>query len=53
MQSFAIPGWVWVNLVVLIAAAVFVGIRLAITGKTGQHEAELNPTSSNLGRAAE
>ena len=28
MQTLAIPGWIWVNLVLLIAAAIFVRVKL-------------------------
>jgi len=29
MQSFVIPGWIWVNLAVLVVAAIIIGVKLA------------------------
>lgn len=35
MQIFIIPLWIWINLVLLVAAAILVCVKLA-TGKTGR-----------------
>ena len=48
MQTFVIPGWVWINLVLLVAAAIFVGVKLAAAEKTGRQK----PVSSAISRAA-
>jgi len=28
-QSFTIPVWIWINFAVLVAAAVYIGVKLA------------------------
>ena len=35
MHTFVIPGWVWINLALLVAAAIVVGVKLAVAEKTG------------------
>jgi len=45
MQLFTIPGWIWINLALLVAAAVLVCVKLA-TGKTGR-----KPVAGNIRRA--
>ena len=39
MQSLAIPGWVWVNLIILVVAAVFVRVKLGKTSTTKRRDA--------------
>jgi len=38
MQTFVIPGWIWVNFVLLVAAAIFVGVKLAVEKKDGRQQ---------------
>lgn len=40
MRNFVIPGWIWINLILLVAAAVFVRVRLAAAEKTGRRKPE-------------
>lgn len=51
MQIFVIPGWVWINLILLVAAAVFVWVKLAAADRTGRQKPESKPVSSGIGRA--
>jgi hypothetical protein len=51
MQNFVIPGWVWINLVLLIAAAIFIGVKLAAEEKADRRKPESKPVSANLTRA--
>lgn len=39
METFIIPGWIWLNLVILVAAAVFVAVKLAIDSRSSGHGA--------------
>jgi len=36
MQIFALPGWVWINLALFAAAAVFVAVKIAAVEKAGR-----------------
>jgi hypothetical protein len=51
MQNFVIPGWVWINLILLVAAAIFVWVKLAATEKAGRQKPESKPVSADLRRA--
>ena len=51
MQIFVIPGWVWINLIVLVAAAIVVGVTLASAEKTGRLKPGSKPVSSGIRRA--
>ena len=53
MQNFAIPGWVWINLVLLVAAAIFVWVKIYAEEKAGQRKPASKPVSADLGRAME
>jgi hypothetical protein len=50
MQTFVIPGWIWINLILLVAAAIVVGVKLAVAEKTGRREPG-KPVSSDIRRA--
>ena len=50
MHTFVIPGWVWINLALLVAAAIVVGVKLAAE-KTAHRRPE--PVSTGSGRALE
>ena len=49
MHTFVIPGWVWINLALLVAAAIVVGVKLAAAEKTARQRPE--PASPTSGRA--
>lgn len=49
MRMFVIPGWAWINLILLVAAAIFVRVKLAAAEKAGQRKPE--SVSSGIGRA--
>ncbi|MGO1074285.1 hypothetical protein [Inquilinus sp. CA228] len=49
MPVFGIPGWVWINLTLLVAAAIFVGVNIAAAETAGRQKPE--PVSADLGRA--
>jgi Na+-transporting methylmalonyl-CoA/oxaloacetate decarboxylase gamma subunit len=51
MQVFGIPGWVWINLILLVAAAIFVGAQIAAAEKAGRQKPESKPVSADLRRA--
>jgi hypothetical protein len=53
MQTFVIPGWVWINLILLVAAAIFVWVKIAAAEKGGRQTPESKPVSADLGRAME
>ncbi|HWK12762.1 MAG TPA: hypothetical protein VNS02_00070 [Rhizobiaceae bacterium] len=38
MQIFGIPGWIWINLVLLVAATILVQVRLTSAGKPGRQK---------------
>ena len=50
MQNFVIPGWVWINLILLVAAAIVVGVKLAAE-KAGREKPASKPASADLRRA--
>jgi hypothetical protein len=50
MQIFVIPGWVWTNLTLLVAAAIFVWVKLAVMEKAGRQKSESKPVSADLRR---
>ena len=50
MQTFVIPGWVWINLFLLVAAAIFVWMKIAAEKR---QKPELKPVSADLRRAIE
>jgi hypothetical protein len=51
MQTFVIPGWVGINLVLLVAAAIFVAVKLAAEDRTGRRRPASKPVSPGIGRA--
>jgi hypothetical protein len=53
MQTFIIPGWVWINLVLLVAAAIVVGLKLAAAERPGRRKPASEPVSPALSRAIE
>ena len=53
MQSSGIPGWVWINLILLVAAAIFVWAKLAAEERAGRRKPEQKPVSAHLRRATE
>jgi hypothetical protein len=50
MQLFVVPGWVWINLILLVAAAIFVGVKIAAAEKAGRQKPEPKPVSADLRR---
>ncbi|MEO3431754.1 hypothetical protein [Inquilinus sp. CAU 1745] len=40
MRNFIIPGWIWINFILLVAAAIFVRVKLAAAEKTGRRVPE-------------
>jgi hypothetical protein len=38
MQTLAIPGWIWVNMVLLVAAAIFVRVKLGKTSSARKRQ---------------
>ena len=44
MQIF-VPEWVWTNLILLVAGAIFVWVKLAVMEKAGQQKSESKPVS--------
>ena len=51
MWIVVIPGWVWINLILLVAAAILVGVKLAAADKAGRQKPGSKPVSADLGRA--
>lgn len=51
MNTFVIPGWVWINFVLLVAAAIFVWAKLAAAEKAEPQKPESKPVSIDLRRA--
>ena len=43
MQTLAIPGWIWVNMVLLVAAAIFVRVKLGKASTTKRRDASETP----------
>ena len=35
MQNLAIPGWIWINVILLVATTIVVGVMVAAAEKTG------------------
>ena len=53
MQTFAIPGWIWINLALLVGAAIFVWLKISAEEKARQQKPASKPVSAGLGRAME
>lgn len=51
MQPFVIPGWCWINLALLVAAAIFVWVKIAAEEKAGRQKPEQKPVSADFRRA--
>ena len=51
MQNLVIPGWMWINFGVLVAAAVLVGVKLA-GAKTARQEGVAASRPAAPGRKA-
>ena len=51
MRFFMIAGWVWINLVLLAGAAIFVWVKLAAEEKAGRQKPESKSVSTDLRRA--
>jgi hypothetical protein len=43
MQPLVVPSWIWVNLVILVAAAVFVRMKLAAREKARRQKPGSKP----------
>ena len=43
MQTLAIPGWIWGNMVLLVAAVIFVRVKLGKTSTTKRRDASETP----------
>jgi hypothetical protein len=53
LQPFALPAWVWINLILLVVAAIFVAVKLAAAERARQHRLESKPLAAGRGRAVE
>ena len=51
MQNFGIPGWVWINFLLFVAAAIFIWVKIAADEKARRRKPETKPVSADLGRA--
>ena len=51
MNTFVIPGWVWINFILLVAAAIFVWVKVAAMEKAGRQRPDAKPVSTDLRRA--
>ena len=36
MHTYVVPGWIWINLALLVVVAVFVGMKIAAAEKAGR-----------------
>jgi hypothetical protein len=50
MQTLAIPGWIWVNMLLLVAAAIFVKIKLGRTSTTKRRDVSATPERKTVQR---
>jgi len=50
LQIFGIPGWVSITMI-LLAAAIFVGAKIAAAEKAGRQKPEMTPVPANVRRA--
>ena len=51
MQTFVIPGSLWINLVLLVVATILVWVKLPAAEKAGRHKPASKPVAADLGRA--